>query len=219
MKKITIILVGIMILGLFGCGQHKYKLELDGYGLSSKDSSYAEGSLVKVILGLIATDTDYSFYLDCDDTELKVDFENEAYVITFRMPAHDVKLSMRERNTMVHMRPIEILLENQVKTADIWIMEDTNENRKQSVWGGTTVKECAVETPQQLTIKNVSDDNLYIVRMLDDKGLFYEACNVEITEGQSIVIKSEDNDLRTVVSAYDTEGSLQNEYEMFAAAL
>ena len=208
-----------MILGLFGCGQHKYKLELDGYGLSSKDSSYAEGSLVKVILGLIATDTDYSFYLDCDDTELKVDFENEAYVITFRMPAHDVKLSMRERNTMVHMRPIEILLENQVKTADIWIMEDTNENRKKSVWGGTTVKECAVETPQQLTIKNVSDDNLYIVRMLDDKGLFYEACNVEITEGQSIVIKSEDNDLRTVVSVYDTEGSLQNEYEMFAAAL
>ena len=89
--------------GLFGCGQHKYKLELDGYGLSSKESSYAEGEFVTVIMGLIATDTNYSFYLDCDDTELQVDFENGAYVLTFRMPAHDVKLSMRERNTMVHM--------------------------------------------------------------------------------------------------------------------
>lgn len=207
-----------MMLGLFGCGQHKYKLELDGYGLSSKESSYAEGSVVKVVMGLIATDTNYSFYLDCDDTELKVEFENEAYVMTFIMPAHDVKLSMSERNTMVYMLPVEITLENQVKPADIWIMEDTKENRKQSTWGGATIKECAVNSLLQITIENVSDDNLYIVRMIDEKGLFYEACNVEITYGQSIVIKSEDVN-RIIVCVYYGDGSLQSEYEMFVAAL
>lgn len=207
-----------MILGLFGCGQQKYKLELDGYGFSSDASSYAEGEMVKVVFGLIATDTNYSFYLDCEDTDLKVNFENEAYILTFRMPAHDVKLSVSEKNTMVYMLPIVISLENQVKPADIWIMEDTNYNRKLSTWGGATIKECPVGSPLTLTLENVSDDCQYIVRMIDKSGLFYEAGNVEITDGQSIVIKSEDGN-RTLVSVYDRDGSLQNEYEMFVAAL
>ena len=103
MKKILIILVGIMVIGLFGCGQQKYNLELDGYGLSAKKTTYAEGATVKVTYDMIATDTDYSFYLDCDDTKLNCDFENEAYVLTFKMPAHNVKLSVSSRNSMEYI--------------------------------------------------------------------------------------------------------------------
>lgn len=103
MKKTIIVLLAIiMMIGLFGCGQKKYKLELDGYGLSSKKSSYEEGARVKVTFDLIATDTDYSFYLDCDDTELEHDYENGKYIMTFTMPAHDVTLSMSSRNSMTY---------------------------------------------------------------------------------------------------------------------
>lgn len=219
MKKIIGVLVGIMMLGLFGCSQHKYNLELDGYGLTAKKSTYAEGSLVKVIFDLIATDTNYSFYLDCDDTELDVDYKNGAYVITFIMPAHDVTLSLSSRNTMVYMPPIDITVENQIISADVWIMEDIQENRKKSLWGEPTVKKCAVNKPEQITIENVSDDNLYIVRMIDEKGMFYEVCSVEITDGQSIVIKTDAENLCTYLCVYDSDGSLNAEYEMFMAAL
>ncbi len=102
MKKIIIILVGIMLIGLFGCGHKQYKLELDGYGLSSKRTTYEEGATVKVTYDMIATDTDYSFYLDCDDTKLEHDYKNGMYVLTFKMPAHDVKLTVSSRNSMVN---------------------------------------------------------------------------------------------------------------------
>lgn len=220
MKRITlIVLLGMMIIGLFGCGQQKYKLELDGYGLSSKKTAYEEGAVVKVTYDMIATDTDYSFSLDCDDTELAYDYENGVYVITFKMPAHDVKFTMSSKNTMVYEPAVTITFDNQVRTADIWIMEDTPENRKQSVWGGTTMKACAANAPQQIMLEAVSADDLYIIRMIDDHGLYYEACDVEITDGQTVVIQSNEKDLGTSVYVYDGEGNLVNEYEMFVAAL
>lgn len=83
-------------------GKEKYKLQLDGYGLESKKELYAEGEKVKVYFNLIATDTDYSFYAEPDDVKLNHDYdEKRGYVLTFKMPAHDVKISMGSRNSMV----------------------------------------------------------------------------------------------------------------------
>lgn len=219
MRGIIIFLVGILVIGLLGCGPQKYKLELDGYGFSSPKTHYAEGATVKVTFDLIATDTDYSFYLDCDDTELDIDYDNGAYVMTFVMPAHDVKLSMSSRNTMVYVPTVSITLDNQIRTADIWIMEDTPEKRKQSLWGDTTIKACGANEPQEIMLKKISADNKYIVRMIDDKRLYYEVCNVEIIDGQSIVIKSTENELSTFIYVYNDDGNVANEYEMFVAAL
>lgn len=219
MKKILFVLLGVMVMGLFGCGQKKYKLELDGYGLSSKKAAYEEGASVKVTYNLIATDTDYSFYLDCDDTKLECDYDKGMYVMTFKMPAHDVKLTVSSRNSMVYVPDAAITLENRVKTADVWIMKDSPDNREQSVWGGTTVKACAVNEPQKIVLEEVSEENLYILRMIDENNLYYEACGVEITDGQSVVIESKENDTVTSVYVYDGAGSIVNEYEMFVAAL
>ena len=57
---------------------------------------------------MIATDTDYSFYTDSDDVKLKQDYDNDhGYIFTFTMPAHDVKLSVRSRNSMEYIPDIE----------------------------------------------------------------------------------------------------------------
>lgn len=219
MKKGMIVLLGILMIALIGCGRKKYRLELDGHGLSSKRTAYAEGDTVKVTFDLIATDTDYSFYLDCDDTELDRDYENGVFILTFRMPAHDVKLTKSSRNTMVCVPTVTITFENRIGTADVWIMEDTPENRKQSVWGDTTVKACAANEPLEIVLEAVSDDDLYIIRMIDGDGFFYEACGVEITDGQTVVIRSEEDRSGTSVCVSAGEGSPVSEYEMFAAAL
>ena len=117
MKK----LFGLMMLSLMlifsGCGKDvaeqpepvvederddtvKYQLILD-YGFESKKTSYAEGDKVKVYYNIIATDTDYSFYTDSEDVELKRDYDDKkGYVISFIMPAHDVSLHVDSVNSM-----------------------------------------------------------------------------------------------------------------------
>lgn len=219
MKITAIILTVFLAIGLLGFGSQKYKVEFDAYGFSSKKTHYAEGATVKVTYDMIATDTDYEFYLDCDDTKLNIDYENGAYVLTFKMPAHDVKLSVNSRNTMVYIPAVAITLENRVRTADVWIMEDTSKNRKRSIWGETTIKACGTNEPQEVIIEAVSSKDLYIVRMIDERKQYYEACGVEILNGQSVVIESRDDGMSTFVCIYDGKGSLVNQYEMFVAAL
>ena len=94
-----------MVMGLFGCGKPKYKVDLSS-GFTSKKSSYAEGENVTAYFDMIATDTNYNFYLDCEDVELKEDYDNNhGYVFTFIMPAHDVKLCVSSYNSMVAYPP------------------------------------------------------------------------------------------------------------------
>ena len=76
----------------------------DGYGFKSKKTSYAAGELVTVYYDLIGTDTDYYFYTDSDDVELERDYnDKDGYIFKFRMPAHDVVLSVDSRNSMEYI--------------------------------------------------------------------------------------------------------------------
>ena len=79
-----------------------YNLKFDGFGFESEKRTYAPGEEVSVCFGMIATDTDYYFSLDCDDAELNQGYDSaKGYVFTFTMPAHDVTMSVSARNTMV----------------------------------------------------------------------------------------------------------------------
>ena len=90
----------LMMMTLLGCGS-KYHLHFDGYGLTSPKTAYADGEPVTVYYDMIATDTDYSFYVDDPDVELTQDFDGEhGYVLKFNMPANDVTVSVKSRNSM-----------------------------------------------------------------------------------------------------------------------
>ena len=117
MKKIFGLMMLSLMLIFSGCGKDVaeqpehvvedeqddtviYQLILD-YGFESKKTSYAEGDKVKVYYNIIATDTDYSFYTDSEDVELKRDYDDKkGYVISFIMPAHDVSLHVDSVNSM-----------------------------------------------------------------------------------------------------------------------
>ena len=107
-KTLSLMLIGvIMMLSVSGCGKQKYKLNFDGHGFESRKTEYAAGESVTVYYGLIATDTDYHFYID-DDVEMKQDYDDRhGYVFTFRMPDHDVTLHEESHNSMVYVPPLE----------------------------------------------------------------------------------------------------------------
>ena len=66
----------------------------------AKDS-YPAGTEIKLYYNLIATDTDYTFYLD--DEYLKCEYDNKkGFVIRFIMPAHNVKQECITKNSMTY---------------------------------------------------------------------------------------------------------------------
>lgn len=100
-KGVLILFIGVlMIMSLLACGS-KYHLHFDGYGLESPKTAYADGEPVTVYYSMIATDTDYSFFVDSEDIELIQTYDDKhGYVLKFNMPAHDVTVSVKSRNSM-----------------------------------------------------------------------------------------------------------------------
>ena len=99
--------------GLFGCKDKdndvvKYKVDYDGskeWYQNAKDA-YAAGEEVEVWYDLIATDTDYSFYLDGEPINYSYDDE-KGFVIRFTMPEHDVRLTCKHVNSMIYQPPTD----------------------------------------------------------------------------------------------------------------
>ena len=92
---------GFAVFGLSSCGGQKYKLVFDGRGSSFENakSSYRAGQTVTLYFPNIATDTDYSFFVDGEAFNADYD-EKNGYVISFTMPAHDVTVGYTSRNSM-----------------------------------------------------------------------------------------------------------------------
>lgn len=98
----AILLGGIMMLTCFGCGKATYAVDYRGQKdeyLDAKDS-YKAGAHVRLTYYMIATDTDYSFWLDGEKLNPHYK-EGKGFVLEFTMPDHDVQLECRAVNSMV----------------------------------------------------------------------------------------------------------------------
>jgi len=94
-----------IILCLAGCSKgNRYKVDLDGsdFCYEGVKESYRAGNDVTLYYTLIATDTDYSFYLDGEPINFEYD-EKKGFVIRFTMPEHDVKLECNAKESMTYV--------------------------------------------------------------------------------------------------------------------
>lgn len=99
---LLLILGGFVMFGLFGCGKTAYAVDYRGQKDDYSDArdTYKAGQKVKLTYSLIATDTDYSFWLDGE--RLNPDYkEGKGFILEFTMPDHDVQLECRAVNSMV----------------------------------------------------------------------------------------------------------------------
>lgn len=107
----VLLLGGVIMFGLFGCKENTKKYKVDYCGAKSlytnaKDE-YTAGEEVELCYPLIATDTDYSFYLDGE--RLNYDYEDgKGFVLRFTMPEHDVKLEHEHHNSMEYVPPTQM---------------------------------------------------------------------------------------------------------------
>lgn len=85
-----------------GCSGTKYNVDYCGEkeSFTGAKDSYRAGQKVELVYKFVATDTDYSFFIDGE--RMKPDFkEGKGYIISFTMPEHDVSLSVDAKNSMV----------------------------------------------------------------------------------------------------------------------
>ncbi len=82
----------------------KFKLDYNGHKewYENAEDFYAPGETVTVYFDLIATDTDYRFYLDEDPVNFGYE-EGKGFVISFEMPDHDATLWVNTRNSMEYV--------------------------------------------------------------------------------------------------------------------
>ena len=103
----AVIVTAVIIIAIFitGCGKRSYKVDYCGakdFYANAKDT-YKSGEEVELIFDLVATDTDYTFYLDGKSEDLDVQGTGNGFLIRFTMPDHDVKLSYSEKNSMEYL--------------------------------------------------------------------------------------------------------------------
>ena len=67
---------------------------------SNAKNTYKAGEEVELIFDLVASDTDYTFYLDGKIEGLDVHGTGNSFIIRFTMPDHDIKLDYSEKNSM-----------------------------------------------------------------------------------------------------------------------
>ena len=108
-RTMTAVILLLLALGislcLIGCSNvNRYQVDYDGVKelYECAKDSYRAGQEVTLYFTMIATDTDYSFYLDGEPIDFDYD-DKKGFIIRFTMPNHDVKLECRSVNSMVYI--------------------------------------------------------------------------------------------------------------------
>ena len=95
---------------------------------------------------------------------------------------------------------------NEVEDTGLWILPQTKENLKTSLWGTATVAMLKKNETIEIPIEETSD-HLYILRLIDQSGAFYAANDFELYDGDTIVFDAIDDDfVRARLTLLDKDG-------------
>ena len=111
-----------------------------------------------------------------------------------------------------------VTFHNGVKDADVWILPDTEANRKTTVWGTATAAKVKTGEDRETPLCAPGDGGLYLFRMIDTDGFYYSASGIELKAGWTMRLTGEDLHAITL-AVTDENGALQQSCEVFAARL
>ena len=111
-----------------------------------------------------------------------------------------------------------ITVENEIKEGDVWIIPNTQENLKTSVWGKATVAKIAVGESRETLLCEPGDEGLYLFRMIDTDEFYYSANGIALDTGDTLVIKGSDESGVTL-EVKNEKGTVINSYDVFSARL
>ena len=110
---------------------------------------------------------------------------------------------------------ITVTFRNEIEDADIWILPQTDENLKTSLWGTATIGGLDRGAEKTVTVSDVSSNNIYIIRIIDDDSAYYSVDNVYLDDGYSINFTTNDRRYESTIDVTDDHGELLSSQEAF----
>jgi hypothetical protein len=120
---------------------------------------------------------------------------------------------------MAYIPRLGVTFVNEVEEADIWVLPQTEENLKTSLWGTATISRLGVGESAEVALNGGDDVEAYILRIIDDDHAFYSADDLKLTDGCKIVFKCGDSQFDAVVELYDGNGNLMDSWDAFTGML
>lgn len=122
----------------------------------------------------------------------------------------------KEQNTMQTDKTITFT--NGVTEADVWILPETKENLKTTLWGKATLSKVKTNESRRAPLCEAGDEGKYILRMIDSDGFYYSANGLTLEAGCKLTVKEDATNLFTA-EVTDENGVTKGTYEMFSARL
>lgn len=112
----------------------------------------------------------------------------------------------------------DITFQNDVQPARVWILRDTESNRKTSVWGTAMIEAEQLKKRYHPGIPK-SDDDKYLFRMIDTDGIYYEADIPELQDGWRLRVYPVANGADIHLEIFNEKNERVHDCDVFNAAL
>lgn len=116
------------------------------------------------------------------------------------------------------VQTITISFIDDIEPSSVWIIRDTPDNRKTSIWGTAMIMPMELGTEYSSSIP-LSEDNKYLFRMIDENGIYYEADIPELLDGWKIKAYRDGSDMGIFLEIIDNAGNIKYKCDVFNAAL
>lgn len=113
----------------------------------------------------------------------------------------------------------DVTLVNNVKTADIWILPQTDKNLKSSLWGTATVKNLKANEQRNITLSKTDEQEKYIIRVIDDEHAYYSAKDISLGDGYEIHFKTDGSKFDAVIEIINEKGDVLSTQAAFVGVL
>ena len=123
-----------------------------------------------------------------------------------------------EEEVEVIKETIEVTFINETEDAiDVWVLPDIEANRKTSIWGKAMIEKLAIDAAGPLKAEK-QDEGLYLLRVIDADGLYYETNAVKLEDGYTLKLILDSESFNASLEVSDSAGNTEV-YETFYAAL
>lgn len=176
---ILIMVISGLLIYRFYYGRHKVILK-PNFVFATKRYYYRKGDRVKVYFNLIATDTDYTFFVD--GNRINASYSDRlGYIIKFTMPDHDVIVTYESKNSMVYQPEFTVIASDKkisgyyqyYKLEDRVIYMDNEISDIQLVYSKISLKEYLSNTSLEAFLENLE----YQSTVKDGGTTFYQDIN------------------------------------------
>ena len=112
----------------------------------------------------------------------------------------------------------DLTVVNELETADIWLLPQTEQNLHTTVWGAATLADLGSGGEGRLSLTALGGPGVYILRGIDENGMYYAADGLTLEAGCALRLTDEEGPDAAALTVTDAAGEAAS-YPLFAARL